>query len=91
MGISTSASRRILSQRFSCDGRPFSLEAISRTCWSLVKTREVGLGAWAEVRVGITFNTRPTDYRPIKQFILHCFDGQIWVPISDIINVTATN
>jgi ABC-type branched-subunit amino acid transport system substrate-binding protein len=40
---------------------------------------------------GITFNTSPTDYRPIKQFILHRFDGQTWVPISDIIDVTATN
>lgn len=40
---------------------------------------------------GITFNASPTDYRPIKQSILHRFDGQTWVPISDIIDVTATN
>jgi branched-chain amino acid transport system substrate-binding protein len=40
---------------------------------------------------GITFNTSPTDYRGIKQFILHRFDGQTWMPIGDIIDVTATN
>jgi branched-chain amino acid transport system substrate-binding protein len=40
---------------------------------------------------GITFNTTPTDYRPIKQFVLHRFDGHTWVPISDIIDVTAMN
>ena len=40
---------------------------------------------------GITFNTSPTDYRPIKQFILHRFDGQQWVPISKIIEVSAVH
>ena len=40
---------------------------------------------------GITLNTSPTDYRPIKQFILHRFDGQQWVPISKIIEVSATD
>ena len=29
---------------------------------------------------GIAINTSPTDYRPIKQFILHRFDGRTWVP-----------
>jgi hypothetical protein len=37
------------------------------------------------------FHTSPTDYRPIKQFILHRFDGQTWMPIGDIIDVTATS
>jgi ABC-type branched-subunit amino acid transport system substrate-binding protein len=40
---------------------------------------------------GITFNTSPTDYRPIEQFVLHRFDGGKWVPISGIIGVSATN
>jgi ABC-type branched-subunit amino acid transport system substrate-binding protein len=40
---------------------------------------------------GITFNTSPTDYRPIEQFVLHRFDGEKWVPISGIIGVSATN
>ena len=40
---------------------------------------------------GITIKTSPTDYRPIKQFILHRFDGQTWVPFGGIIDVSATN
>ena len=40
---------------------------------------------------GITFNTSPTDYRPIKQFILHRFDGETWVPFGDVIEVSAAN
>ena len=40
---------------------------------------------------GIAINTSPTDYRPIKQFILHRFDGQTWVPFGGIIDVSATN
>lgn len=40
---------------------------------------------------GISINTSPTDYRPIKQFILHRFDGKTWVPIGGIIDVSATN
>jgi branched-chain amino acid transport system substrate-binding protein len=40
---------------------------------------------------GITFNTGPTDYRPIKQFVLHRFDGEKWVPISDVFDVSAMN
>jgi hypothetical protein len=31
----------------------------------------------------------PTDYRPIKQFIMHRFDGQQWVPISKIVEIGA--
>ena len=38
---------------------------------------------------GITFNTSPTDYRPIKQFIMHRFDGQQWVPISKLVEISA--
>jgi branched-chain amino acid transport system substrate-binding protein len=38
---------------------------------------------------GITFNTSPTDYRPIKQFILHRFDGQQWVPITNVMEISA--
>jgi branched-chain amino acid transport system substrate-binding protein len=40
---------------------------------------------------GISFNTSPTDYRPIEQFVLHRFDGEKWVPISGVIGVSATN
>jgi ABC-type branched-subunit amino acid transport system substrate-binding protein len=40
---------------------------------------------------GISFNTSPTDYRPIEQFVLQRFDGENWVPISGIIDVRATN
>ncbi len=40
---------------------------------------------------GIAINTRPTDYRPIKQFILHRFDGQTWQPFGDVIEVSAAN
>jgi branched-chain amino acid transport system substrate-binding protein len=40
---------------------------------------------------GITFNTSPSDYRPIKQFVLHRFDGQQWMPISEVIEVSAMN
>ena len=34
---------------------------------------------------GVTINTSPTDYRPIKQMRLVRFDGQTWQPISDLI------
>jgi branched-chain amino acid transport system substrate-binding protein len=40
---------------------------------------------------GISFNTSPTDYRPIEQFVLHRFDGEQWTPISGIIDVGPTN
>jgi branched-chain amino acid transport system substrate-binding protein len=40
---------------------------------------------------GITFNTSPTDYRPVKQFIMHRFDGQQWVPISKIVEISAVH
>jgi ABC-type branched-subunit amino acid transport system substrate-binding protein len=40
---------------------------------------------------GIVMNTSPTDYRPIKQFILQRFDGQTWVPFSGVIEVSAAN
>jgi branched-chain amino acid transport system substrate-binding protein len=39
----------------------------------------------------IAINTSPTDYRPIKQFVLHRFDGQTWVPFGGMIDVSATN
>jgi ABC-type branched-subunit amino acid transport system substrate-binding protein len=38
---------------------------------------------------GIAINTSPTDYRPIKQFILHRFDGKTWVPFGDVVEVSA--
>jgi len=34
---------------------------------------------------GITFNTGPTDYQPIKQMRLVQFDGSTWQPIGDVI------
>jgi branched-chain amino acid transport system substrate-binding protein len=40
---------------------------------------------------GITFNTSPADYRPIEQFILQRFDGEKWLPISDIIDARTIN
>jgi hypothetical protein len=33
---------------------------------------------------GITLNTSPTDYSPIKQMQLQRFDGTSWVPIGGI-------
>jgi branched-chain amino acid transport system substrate-binding protein len=38
---------------------------------------------------GITLNTSPTDYRPIKQFILHRFDGTQWVRFGDVMTASA--
>ena len=38
---------------------------------------------------GIAINTSPTDYRPIKQFILHRFDGKAWVPFGDVVEISA--
>jgi branched-chain amino acid transport system substrate-binding protein len=35
---------------------------------------------------GITVNTSPTDYRPIKQMLLMRFDGQTWQPASELID-----
>jgi branched-chain amino acid transport system substrate-binding protein len=35
---------------------------------------------------GITVNTSPTDYRPIKQMLLMRFDGQNWQPASELID-----
>jgi branched-chain amino acid transport system substrate-binding protein len=40
---------------------------------------------------GITMNTSPTDYRPIKQFILQRFDGHSWVPFGGVVQVSAAN
>jgi branched-chain amino acid transport system substrate-binding protein len=38
---------------------------------------------------GITLNTSPTDYRPIKQFIMHRFDGSRWNVIGDVMEVSS--
>jgi len=38
---------------------------------------------------GVALNTSPTDYRPIKQFILHRFDGQQWVPFGDVVQISS--
>ncbi len=38
---------------------------------------------------GISLNTSPDDYRPIKQFLLHRFDGERWVPFGDVVSVGA--
>ena len=35
---------------------------------------------------GITINTAPTDYRPIKQMQFESFDGENWVPTGDIVS-----
>jgi branched-chain amino acid transport system substrate-binding protein len=47
-----------------------------------------------EVRIplllpGITLNTSPTDYRPIKQFIMHRFDGSRWDVIGDVMEASS--
>jgi branched-chain amino acid transport system substrate-binding protein len=34
---------------------------------------------------GVTINTSPTDYRPIKQMRLVRFDGRTWQPVSELI------
>jgi branched-chain amino acid transport system substrate-binding protein len=38
---------------------------------------------------GITLNTSATDYRPIKQFVLHRFDGKQWSPFGDVLEARA--
>lgn len=40
---------------------------------------------------GISLNTSPTDYRPIKQFVLHRFDGKRWVPVTGVMQVSAAH
>ncbi len=40
---------------------------------------------------GIVMNTTPTDYRPIKQFVLERFDGHSWVPFGGVVQVSAAN
>jgi branched-chain amino acid transport system substrate-binding protein len=35
---------------------------------------------------GITINTSPTDYRPLKQMQFESFDGENWVPTGDIVS-----
>ncbi len=40
---------------------------------------------------GIVMNTSPTDYRPIKQFVLERFDGRTWVPFGGVVQVSAAN
>jgi branched-chain amino acid transport system substrate-binding protein len=43
---------------------------------------------------GITFNTGPADFHPIKQLRLVQFDGTAWQPIGDVIEsafVDSTN
>jgi branched-chain amino acid transport system substrate-binding protein len=49
-----------------------------------------------EVRIpfllpGITLNTSPSDYRPIKQFIMHRFDGTKWTPFGDVMEASSAN
>ena len=36
---------------------------------------------------GITLNTSPTDYHPIKQMVMRRFDGTRWVSFGEVINV----
>lgn len=40
---------------------------------------------------GITLSTSPTDHRAVKQFVLHKFDGQRWVPIGGVMEARAVN
>jgi branched-chain amino acid transport system substrate-binding protein len=43
------------------------------------------------VQPGITFNTGPTDFHPIKQMRLAQFDGISWQPIGDVIENAFTD
>ena len=38
---------------------------------------------------GITLNSSPTDYRLIKQFVMHRFDGKQWVRFGDVMEASA--
>ena len=38
---------------------------------------------------GITLNSSPSDYRSIKQFVMHRFDGERWVMIGDVMEASA--
>jgi ABC-type branched-subunit amino acid transport system substrate-binding protein len=40
---------------------------------------------------GITLNTSATDYRPIKQFVLHRFDGKGWAPFGNVLEARAAH
>ncbi|MFO1169085.1 MAG: branched-chain amino acid ABC transporter substrate-binding protein, partial [Rhodoblastus sp.] len=30
---------------------------------------------------GVTYNTTPTDYAPLKKLVIQQFDGQVWKPV----------
>ena len=34
---------------------------------------------------GMTFNTAPDDYRPVKEMQLQRFDGTRWVPVGGLV------
>ncbi len=34
---------------------------------------------------GVTVNTSPTDYHPLRQFVMSRFDGKDWVPFTDVL------
>jgi ABC-type branched-subunit amino acid transport system substrate-binding protein len=38
---------------------------------------------------GITLSTSPSDYRPVKQFIMHRFDGKQWVMFGGVMEVSS--
>ena len=33
---------------------------------------------------GVTYNTTPTDYAPLKKLIIQRFDGQAWKPVQAV-------
>jgi len=74
-----------------------ALEYVLRNCGDNLSRENVMFQAThlQSVRVpmllpGITLNTSPTDYRAVKQFILHRFDGKQWVPITGVMQVSAS-
>jgi branched-chain amino acid transport system substrate-binding protein len=40
---------------------------------------------------GVTLNTTPSDYRPVKQFTLHRFDGAQWVPFGEVMEISSVD
>jgi branched-chain amino acid transport system substrate-binding protein len=74
------AAAETLFQVLSQCGSDFSRENIMRQAESLK-------GYQSSVALpGITFNTGPTDFHPVKQLRLVQFDGAAWQPIGDVID-----
>ncbi len=73
------AAAETLFQVLSQCGNDFSRENVMRQSASLRGYRN------SVALPGITFNTGPADFHPIKQMRLVQFDGTVWQPIGDVI------